>query len=91
MGMYTGLRFKGIVKKEFRDEFGDIALNGNWNNSTDRVFREFSNVSRAAFIPCGSLTIKKCGVLLKRFQQLTYQKLITMQTMGLTKEDFLIV
>ena len=30
MGMYTGLRFKGTVKKEFRDSFEDIAMNGNW-------------------------------------------------------------
>lgn len=55
MGMYTGLRFKGIVKKEFRKEFEDIALDGDWKESNDNVFKEFGNVSRASFIPCGAL------------------------------------
>ena len=55
MGMYTGLRFKGIVKEEFRNEFEDIALEGNWEESNNEVFRNFGGVSRADFIPCGSL------------------------------------
>lgn len=56
MGMYTGLRFKGTVKKEFRDTFEDIALNGSWEDSDDREFWMFgSNNWRASFIPCGSL------------------------------------
>lgn len=55
MGMYTGLRFKGIVKEEFRNKFADIALNGNWEESSDKVFQEFSRVPRAGFIPCGAL------------------------------------
>jgi hypothetical protein len=55
MGMYTGLRFKGIVKKEFRKDFKDIAMNGEWGNSKDIRFADFGKVSRASFIPCGAL------------------------------------
>lgn len=55
MGMYTGLRFKGIVKEEFRNEFADIALNGSWEESNNEVFKQFGSVSRASFIPCGAL------------------------------------
>lgn len=55
MGMYTGLRFKGTVKEKFRNDFENIALKGDWEESDDEVFKEFGNVSRAGFIPCGSL------------------------------------
>ena len=55
MGMYTGIRFKGIVKEEFRSEFEDIALNGNWEESNNEVFKKFGSVPRASFIPCGAL------------------------------------
>lgn len=56
MGMYTGLRFKGTVKKEFRSEFENIALNGDWEESDNEVFKGFGGVSRARFIPCGALS-----------------------------------
>lgn len=55
MGMYTGLRFKGTIKKEFRNEFEDIALSGDWEESNNEVFKGFGGVSRARFIPCGAL------------------------------------
>ena len=55
MGMYTGLRFKGTVKKEFRDKFEDIAMHGNWAESDDYMFHAFSDNSRASFIPRGAL------------------------------------
>lgn len=55
MGMYTGLRFKGTVKEKFRNEFESIALSGDWKKSEDEVFKEFGNVLRAGFIPCGAL------------------------------------
>ena len=55
MGMYTGLRFKGVVKEEFRKDFEDIALSGDWAESNNEVFRQFGGVSRASFIPCGAL------------------------------------
>lgn len=55
MGMYTGLRFKGIVKEKFRKDFEDIAIYGDWENSNNKVFRRFGKVSRSGFIPCGGL------------------------------------
>ncbi len=55
MGMYTGLRFKGIIKESFREDFENIALTGEWENAKDEKIRNFSNVSRASFIPCGAL------------------------------------
>lgn len=56
MGTYTGIRFKGYVKKEFRNDFEKIALNGDWELSEDDVLNSFSNISRASFIPCGCLS-----------------------------------
>lgn len=56
MGMYTGIRFKGYIKEEYRDNFEDIALSGNWDESGISEFEEFGNsFSRASFIPRGSL------------------------------------
>ena len=56
MGMYTGLRFKGVVKKQFREEFESIALSGYWEDAKDKKISNFANYSRASFIPCGALT-----------------------------------
>lgn len=56
MGMYTGLRFKGYVKPEFRKNFSDIAINGNWEKSTDEKFLAFANKTSASFIPRGALS-----------------------------------
>jgi hypothetical protein len=53
--MYTGLRFKGIVKEQFRKTFELIAMGGDWENSDDERFREFGNYDRASFIPMGIL------------------------------------
>ena len=53
--MYTGLRFKGIVKKQFREEFVPIALRGWWEDAKDKKISNFANCSRASFIPCGAL------------------------------------
>ncbi len=55
MGMYTGLRFKGIVKEEFRKDFKEIALFGEWEKARNEKLSSFSKVSRASFIPRGSL------------------------------------
>ena len=55
MGMYTGIRFKGYVKPEFRKNFKNIALNGEWDESNDEKFKEFGKLGRASFIPCGML------------------------------------
>lgn len=57
MGMYTGIRFKGYVKEEFRSKFESIAMHGEWEDSEDTKFKDFGDTySRASFIPCGSLS-----------------------------------
>ena len=56
MGMYTGVRFKGIVKTEFRRDFSRIALFGEWDDAKDETIRSFSEVDRCSFIPCGALS-----------------------------------
>ena len=55
MGMYTGLRFKGVVKEKFRKDFGPIAWDGDWGWIRDEKFQEFSKDYRASFIPMGGL------------------------------------
>lgn len=55
MGMYTGIRFKGIVKPEYRIGFECIAMEGDWENSSVPEFREFGEMGRSSFIPCGCL------------------------------------
>lgn len=55
MGMYTGIRFKGVVKPEFRKDFRDIAMGGMWEESNDERFKEYSTIDRYSFIPCGAL------------------------------------
>lgn len=37
MGLYTSLRFKGVVKENFRSEFEKIAMRGEWNESADNI------------------------------------------------------
>lgn len=56
MGMYTGIRFKGYVKPKFRQDFKEIALNGDWKNHHDKILRGFGELDRSNFIPCGSLS-----------------------------------
>lgn len=56
MGMYTGIRFKGYVKEEFRKIFKQIAMNGEWENSNVKVFANFGKSVRTDCIPCGSLS-----------------------------------
>lgn len=56
MGMYTGIRFKGYVKPEFREEFEDIAINGEWRDSNNSILASFGDFDRSSFIPCGSLS-----------------------------------
>jgi len=55
MGMYTGLRFSGIVKNEFRKEFKSIAMNGEWKLSNNDVFKEFGEKDVAFLIPIGPM------------------------------------
>ena len=56
MGMYTGIRFKGYIKPEFRENFELIALDGDWKESSDEIFKKYGEYSRASFIPCGALS-----------------------------------
>lgn len=51
MGTYTGLRFKGIIKEEFRDDFEAIALRGAWKESSDEKFKNFGMDEHADNIP----------------------------------------
>lgn len=55
MGMYTGIRFKGYVKPEFREGFEIVALNGEWENHQDAVIKKFGEIGRSGFIPRGML------------------------------------
>jgi hypothetical protein len=55
MGMYTGIIFKGIIKKELRKDFKDIAEYGKWEESNDKILYNFSKISRYRDIPCGAL------------------------------------
>lgn len=55
LGMYTGIRFKGYVKPEFRVGFGKIALRGEWEKHRDPILRDFGCEDRSDRIPCGML------------------------------------
>ena len=52
MSLYISLRFKGIVKKEFRDNFEKIAMYGKWDESDDKILKTFGQDRSARFIPC---------------------------------------
>lgn len=53
MGNYSIIRFKGFVKPEFCTTFSDIAVNGNWKDSVDTVFKKFGELGRSRLIPTG--------------------------------------
>ena len=53
MGMYTGIRFKGIVKEKFRKDFDKIALNGDWEESEDTKFKQFGFSHKRGFLLYG--------------------------------------
>lgn len=55
MGMYTGIRFSGLVKPIFRLSFIQIAEQGLWDMHYDQKIRQFSKFHRAEFIPMGAL------------------------------------
>lgn len=46
MSQYMELRFRGIVKEEFREIFEPIAKEGKWKESADSVFTEFGEYDR---------------------------------------------
>lgn len=41
MSRYKDIRFRGVVKQEFRENFAPIALEGKWIESTDEKLRDF--------------------------------------------------
>jgi hypothetical protein len=57
MGMYTGLRCKFIVKKEFRPLIKRLMDNGDWTEiaSGYDFIEKFAEYPRADFIPFGAL------------------------------------
>ncbi|MGG4336861.1 hypothetical protein ABEW13_04335 [Bacillus subtilis] len=62
MGMYTGLRFKGIIKKEFAELIRKLMYEGlTWFDLSAcypqyDFLHTFSEIPRADFIPCGVLS-----------------------------------
>ena len=55
MGMYTGLRFAGIVKPKFRKGFTIVAQEGRYDCHPNLFISQFAGISRSAFIPMGGL------------------------------------
>lgn len=58
MGMYTGLRFKGIVKPEYRDMVQNIFFHDyEWEDYKERYpfLKEFAELNRSLMIPRGAL------------------------------------
>lgn len=53
MSVYSSIRFKGIVKKEYRSTFKDIALNGKWEIYAFQPFLNYIENDRYSRIPCG--------------------------------------
>jgi hypothetical protein len=58
MGMYTGLRFKGVVKQEFREMIDEINQGAEWSEFTEQYpfLKEYAKQDRAEFIPRGALS-----------------------------------
>ena len=54
MGIYTGLRFKGITKKQYRREISIMFNKGDWESCETPILKEFSKKSRSSWIPFGS-------------------------------------
>ena len=54
MGMYTGLRFKGFIKKQYCKDISIMFNKGDWESCETPILKEFSKKSRSAWIPFGS-------------------------------------
>ncbi len=53
MSLYATVRFKGIVKKELREIFEPIAMEGKWRESPDPFLRDFGETCmNQSGIPC---------------------------------------
>ena len=47
MGMYTGFRFKGLIKEEYRNDIEIMLEDGEWTNCEHEILKEYSKVSRS--------------------------------------------
>lgn len=58
MGMYTGLRFKGIIKNEYREDVKKAItdIEGAWGNCEHEELKKFDKVDRSFCIPFGGLS-----------------------------------
>lgn len=63
MGNYTGLRFKGVVHAEFRNDIAklmEIQANGEhayeWKDFANPIVKEYGNFYRSMFIPFGMMS-----------------------------------
>ena len=61
MGMYTCLKFTGMIKKDFEDEMKNLLnteIDYNWRDFAKKYpfAEEFSELPRADFIPFGAIT-----------------------------------
>lgn len=58
MGMYTGLRVKCIVKKEYRKDIDKLINTDDleWKDLDDITFKAFAQINRSSMIPFGSLS-----------------------------------
>lgn len=52
--MYTGLKFKGVVREKFRQDFDKVIIMGRWDKLNDSLLAEFGEYERSDFIPHGS-------------------------------------
>lgn len=54
MGMYTGFRFKGLIKQKYRQDIYNVIYgNKEWEDCENEIFKEFSKVDRSYMIPNG--------------------------------------
>lgn len=57
MGMYTGLRCKVKIKEEYMDALKELEnIDYEWSEHSMKEFRDFGELPRASFIPCGGLS-----------------------------------
>ncbi|AQS10588.1 hypothetical protein CLOBY_27330 [Clostridium saccharobutylicum] len=55
MGMYTGFRFKGVIKKEYREDIIKMLSEGDWSECVSSVLLDFDNADRSPAIPFGTI------------------------------------
>lgn len=56
MGMYTGLRCKVKVKEEYRQDIEILMEDTGWSDCNHDIFKNYSKIDRAVFIPFGALS-----------------------------------